>query len=207
MNILANQELIGWSLLLSAALSILGFIFLSLMFSVKITPFGRLNDITVVLSLLVLLPYMLGVYGSISVDYPILGLIALLTGISGIGLVTVTQTRLVLKKVELEKNMPEVAFDSGLLGTSILLNNLLGHSIKLFPDFHNLSGIATGILMAMGIPTALFFVKELLNMMSGKLIWAKANKAALAMIILSFIGQIGYLIWVIGLGNYLKPYL
>lgn len=207
MNILANQELIGWSLLLSAALSILGFIFLALMFLVKIKPYGRLNDITYVLSLLPLFPYLFGVYGSISIDYPIPGLIIVLIGISGIGLVAVSQTRLIMRKVELEKNMPQVALGSGILGASILLNNLLSHRTQLFPDYHNWSGIVTGLMMAMGIPTALFFGKELLNMMSGKLIWAKANKAALIVIILSFIGQIGYLVWVIGLGKYLINFL
>ena len=203
MNIFVNQGQIGWSLLLSAILSIIGFIFLALMFLVKIKPYGRLNDVTYVLSLFPLFLYLLGIYGSISMDYPFLGFINVIIGISGILLVTVSQTRLILRKVKLEKNMPEVALGSGILGASILLNNLVSQRTKLFPDNHNWAGIVTGLMMTMGIPTALFFGKELLNLMSGKLIWAKANKTAILVIILGFIGQIGFLVWSIGLGRYL----
>ncbi len=203
MNTFVNQGQIGLSLLLSAILSIIGFIFLALMFLIKIKPYGRLNDVTYVLSLLPLLPYLLGIYGSISMDYPFIGIINVIIGISGIGLVTVTQTRLILRKVKLEKNMPEVALGSGILGASILLNNLVSQRTKLFPDNHNWAGIGTGSMMTMGIPTALFFGKELLDLMSGKLIWAKVNKIAILVIILGFIGQIGFLVWSIGLGRYL----
>ena len=52
-----SENLVGWALLASAILSIVGYVFLILMFTVRTNPFGPLNDVFVVLSFLALLPF------------------------------------------------------------------------------------------------------------------------------------------------------
>jgi len=203
MSLLANQEIIGWSLLASGAIFIVSFIFLALMFMVKTAPFGPLNDITYVLSLFPILSYMVGIFGDSQPDYPYLALLALLTGITGIGMIMVTQVRLVLKNISLERNMPQGALGSGILGISFIINHLLIQQLNILPSRFNWLGLATGVLMAMGILTGLFYGREMFGMMTGKLDWTTANKLALAVIISNFVAQLGLNTWVFWLGSYL----
>lgn len=203
MNLINNMELIGWFLIASGIVFIVSFFFLFLMFKVKTSPFGPLNDITYVLALLLISPFLFGIYQSIRPESPGLTLLGLAAGLIGLGIIAATQIRLVVGKISLEKNMPQGAFGSGLLGIAFIIDSLFIQRLSLLPDHISWLGLATGILMAMGIFTGLFYGKEEFEMMSGRLDWKNANPLALIAVFSSFLGQLGLVIWVFWSGGYL----
>ena len=198
MNLLANQTFIGWTLLASGMVFILSFIFLALMFSTKSSPWGTLNDITYVLALILTLPFMIAFFNDLRDSQPFLALAALLLGVLGIGLVAYTQIGLVLRKIEFSLNLRQGAFGAGLLGAAFIINHLSVTGI--IPVGLNWLGLMTGILMAMGIPTGLFYGKEELDITTGKLDWKTANRLAIVSVLATFMGQILLIIFVIILG-------
>lgn len=198
MSLFANQVFIGWSLLMSGTVFILSFVFLALMFTTRSSPWGPLNDVTYVLALIMILPFLFSYFSDLSRGQPIIALIALLLGAAGIGLVAYTQLGLVLGKVEFSLNLRQGAFGAGLLGLAFIINHLAGSGI--LPNGLNGLGLAAGILMVMGIPTGLFYGKEELAMTTGQLDWKNTNPSAIASVFATFLGQILLIIFVIVLG-------
>jgi hypothetical protein len=201
MSILANQTFIGWTLLTSGIVFILSFIFLALMFSVKTSPWGPLNDVTYVLALILILPLLIAYFNDLRITQPFLALIALLLGFAGIALIAYTQIGLVLRKIEFSLNLRQGAFGAGLLGVAFTINHML--SAGIIPVGLNWLGLIAGILMATGIPTGLFYGKEEIEMTSGKMDWKNANRLAIASVLATFLGQILLIILVIILGFHL----
>jgi hypothetical protein len=198
MSLFANQIFIGWSLLASGIVFILSFVFLALMFATRASPWGPLNDVTYVLALILILPFLFSYFSDLSRGQPIFALIALLLGAAGISLITYTQLGLVLGKVEFSLNLRQGAFGAGLLGLAFIINHLAGSGI--LPYGLNGLGLAAGILMVMGIPTGLFYGKEELAMTTGQLDWKAANRLAISSVFATFLGQILLIIFVIVLG-------
>ena len=198
MSLLTNQTFIGWTLLTSGIVFILSFIFLALMFSVKTSPWGPLNDISYVIALVLILPFMIVYFNDLRITQPFLALIALLLGFAGIALIAYTQIGLVLRKIEFSLNLRQGAFGAGLLGVAFTINHML--SAGIIPFGLNWPGLIAGIFMAMGIPTGLFYGKEDIEMTSGKMDWKNANRLAIASVLATFLGQILLIILVIILG-------
>jgi hypothetical protein len=201
MDLEVNQVLLGWMLLVSGIIFIISFIFLALMFSVKTTPWGSLNDVSYSLALLLILPFLVGIFSELNGRHPFFAILALMLGSAGIGLVAYTQVGLVLRKIEFSLNLRQGAFGAGLLGVAFIINHWL--SAGFIPNGLNRLGLVAGILMAMGIPTGLFYGKEELDMTTGKLDWKTANRLAIISVLVTFLGQILLIIFVLTLGFHL----
>jgi hypothetical protein len=203
MSLPANNITIGWFLISSGIVFIFSFLFLALMFSTRKPAWGPLNDVTYFIALILISPYLISIFNDhISIN-PIAVTIAVALGITGIAIISITQTRLVLKAVEFEKNLRQGAFGSGLLGVGFIMIHLMRLNAAFIPAGLNWLGLVSGVLMSMGIPTGLFYGKEELEMTSGKLDWKKANKLAIVSVLSTFIGQIGLIAWVFWLGKVL----
>lgn len=200
MSLAANQSYIAWTLLASGIVFIISFVFLALMFTIKRSPWGSLNDVTYVLALIFIIPFLLSFYGGLRGEHPLFALAALLLGIGGIGLIAYTQVGLVLGMIEFSHNLRQGACGAGLLGVAFIINHLTGAGSEILPDGLNWLGLATGILMTMGIPTGLFFGQEELEMTTGKLDWKSANRMAITSVLATFIGQLFLILLVIALG-------
>jgi hypothetical protein len=198
---MTNPSFIGWTAIGSVAAWLLQFVFLGLMFSVAISPFGFLSDISYMLGALLTLPFMVAFYLLYRDDQGMLSLLALLIGIAGMIIINISQYRLVTKQLSLEQNMPQVALGTGLIGLSILLFSLLGRVNTQFPNGFTWLGIIIGAMMAMGILVAALYGKEVFEMMSGTLDWSKANPFMLVVFALNFLSQVGYPVWGIWLGR------
>jgi hypothetical protein len=203
MSLPANSTTIGWSLLGSGIVFVFSFLFLALMFSTRKPAWGPLNDVTYFIALILISPYLISIFNDHISTNPIAVTIAVALGITGIAIISITQTRLVLKAVEFEKNLRQGAFGSGLLGVGFIMIHLMRLNVAIIPAGLNWLGLVSGVLMSMGIPTGLFYGKEELEMTSGKLDWKKANKLAIVSVLSTFIGQIGLIAWVFWLGNVL----
>ncbi|MBM3137431.1 MAG: hypothetical protein FJZ98_04500 [Chloroflexi bacterium] len=201
MNISTDQVFLGWSLLASGIVFILSFIFLTLMFTTRTLPWGPMNDISHVLALVLILPFMTAYYNELRYLQPFPALAALLFGGLGIGLVAYTQVGLVLRKIEFALNLRQGAFGAGLLGVAFIINHIFGKG--LIPDGLNWLGFTTGILIAIGIPKGLFFGKEEQEMTTGKLDWKSANPLAVFSVLSTFLGQILLIILVFSIGFHL----
>lgn len=200
MSLPANSELIGWFLLFSGVVFIFSFIFLALMFSTRKPAWGPLNDVTYFIALILILPYLISIFNDHQSLYPAAVNTAVALSITGIAIITITQTRLVLRNIEFELNLRQGAFGSGLLGAGFIIIHTMRLNAAIIPGGLNWLGLANGVLMAMGIPTGLFYGQEELEMTSGKLDWKEANKLAIVSVLSTFIGQIGLIAWVIWMG-------
>jgi len=198
MNIFTDQVFIAWTLLASGIVFILSFVFLALMFTTRTSPWGPLNDISHVIALILIMPLMIAYFIDLRDSQPLLALVALLLGVVGIGLVAYTQVGLVLRKIDFSLNLRQGAFGAGLLGIAFIINHWIGFGI--IPNGLINLGLAAGILMAMGIPTGLFYGKEELEMTTGKLVWKTANRLAIFSVMATFLGQIFLIIFVLSLG-------
>ncbi len=200
MSLSVTSNTVGWSLLFSGIVFILSFIFLALMFSTRKGAWGPLNDVTYVIALLLIVPFLIGFSYDPESSNPMAAIIAVAPGITGIVMIAVTQMRLVFKTIEFELNLRQGAFGSGLLGAGFILIHLINLNMAIIPAGLNWLGLMSGFLMAMGIPTGLFYGKEELEMTTGKLDWKKTSKLAIAVVLATFIGQIGLITWVFMLG-------
>jgi hypothetical protein len=200
MDLSLNSDLIGWSLLESGVVFIASFVFLGLMFTTRKPAWGPLNDVTYVIALALIIPFLIGFYTDIKSAHSTAALIAAALGITGIVIIAVTQTRLVFKTIEFELNLRQGAFGSGLLGVGFILIHVINMNKAFFPVGLNWLGLMSGIFMAMGIPTGLFYGEEELAMTTGKLDWKNASKLAIAAVLSTFIGQIGLIAWVFWMG-------
>jgi hypothetical protein len=202
-TIFSNPNFVGWSTIGSVASWLLQFVFLGLMFSVAMSPYGMMSDFSYMFGALLTLPFMVAFYLLYRAEQGMLSLLALLIGVTGVIIINVSQFRLVIKQLILEQNMPQVALGTGLIGLSILLFNLLGRGEAQFPSGFTWLGIVLGTMMGMGILVASFYGKEIVAMMSGTLDWSMANPIMLVVIAANFLSQLGYPIWGIWLGRML----
>ena len=200
MNLSVNSNTIGWSLLFSGIVFVLSFVFLALMFSTRKFPWGPLNDVSYVIALILIVPFLIGFYYDQKIITPIASIIAVTLGVMGILLITITQMRLVFHNIEFELNLRQGAFGSGLLGTAFIINHLIHLNASLIPAGLNWLGLISGVFMAFGIPTGLFYGKEELEMTTGKFDWKNTNKMAVTAVVSTFIGQIGLIVFAFGLG-------
>jgi len=201
MSLPTNSITIGWLLLSSGIVFIFSFLFLALMFSTRKPAWGPLNDVTYFIALILIIPYLISIFNDHQSLNPVTVFTAVALSITGIAIITITQTRLVLRNIEFELNLRQGAFGSGLLGAGFIIIHTLRLNAAIIPAGLNWLGLASGVLMAMGIPTGLFYGKEELEMTSGKLDWKKANKLAIGSVISTFLGQIGLISWVFWLGS------
>jgi hypothetical protein len=199
----ANSNFIGWTAIGSVAAWLLQFVFLGLMFSVAMSPFGLLSDISYMLGALLTLPFMVAFYLLYRAGHGMVSILALLLGIFGVLIINVSQFRLVIKQLTLEQNMPQVAMGTGLIGLSILLFSLLGRGNAQLPSGFTWLGIVLGVMMAMGVLVASFYGKEIFAMMSGNLDWSNANPFMLIVFAVNFLSQVVYPVWGIWLGRML----
>ena len=203
MGLIANANMIGWILIASGIVFILSFIFLALMFSTKRSPWGPMNDVSYVIALVLIIPALLGFYMDLRSDFPAASLTAAGLGITGILIITVTQMRLVFRNIAFDLNLRQGAFGSGLLGIAFIVLHLLVAKNEMITAGIRWLGLASGFLLAFGIPTGLFYGKEELAMTTGELDWKSANKLAILSIMGAFIGQVGLIAWVFWLGIFL----
>ena len=199
----SNPTFIGWTAIGSVVSWLLQFVFLGLMYSVAMSPFGFLSDISYMLGALLTLPFMWAFYLFYRSDYGLVSLLTLLLGILGVIVINVAQFRLVIHQLTFEQNLPQVVIGAGLIGIAITLFNLLGRANAQLPGGFTWLGIVVGVMMAMGILLALFFGKEFFAIMSGNLDWSKANPFMLVVITATFLSQLGYPVWGIWLGRML----
>jgi hypothetical protein len=203
MTIFSNSTFVGWSTIGSVASWLLQFVFLGLMFSVAMSPYGMMSDFSYMLGALLTLPFMVAFYLLYRAEQGMVSFIALLVGVTGVVIINMSQFMLVTKQLTLAQNMPKVALGTGLIGLSILLFSLLGRANALITGGFNWLGIILGVMMAMGILVASFYGKEIVAMMSGTLDWSMANPIMLVVIAANFLSQLGYPVWGIWLGRML----
>jgi hypothetical protein len=195
-----SENLVGWSLLASAILSIVGYVFLILMFTVRTNPFGPLNDVFVVLSFLALLPFVFTADMNGQIRNIIYRVIFIASAIVGIFIISFYQLRLVFGKISLKFNMPRVVFGSGLVGISLLLGNNPYIHNGLIPQALLWLGFITGAAMAFGIPGGIFFGNDLFEIMTGKRKFQDLTFAAVIVYGLNFLSQPGFILWAIWMG-------
>ena len=200
---MTNPNFVGWTAIGSVVAWLLQFVFLGLMFSIAMSSFGFLSDVSYMLGALLTLPFMWFFYQLYRADQVVLRSLALLFGIIGVIIINVSQFRLIIKQLSLEQNMPQVALGTGLIGVSILLFSLLGRGNPQLPSGFTWLGIILGILMGSGILLGLFFGKDVYATMTGTLDWSKANPFMLVVFALNFLSQVGYPVWGIWLGRML----
>lgn len=203
MSFSVNQALIGWSMVVSGIIFVLSFFFLALMFAFRTSLWGPLNDVTYVLALIFIIPFLLGIYGETQSRSPLLAPLALLLAFLGIGLIAYTQIGLVLGKVEFSVNLRQGAVGAGLLGFAFLINHLIGADLEIIPIGLNWLGLASGFLMSLGLPTGFFYGDIELKMTTGNLNWKTANPLAIGLVIFTFLGQIALIIFVFSTGIFL----
>jgi len=202
-TIFSNSNFVGWTAIGSVISWLLQFVFLGLMYSVVMSPFGLMSDISYMLGALLTLPFMLAFYLLYRVDQGMVSLLALLIGITGVIIINVAQFRLVTKQLSLEQNMPQVVLGTGLIGLSILLFSLLGKVNVGFSSGFTWLGIVLGILMGSGILLVLFFGKDVFATMTGALNWSHASPFMLVAFAANILSQVGYPVWGIWLGRIL----
>ena len=195
-----NNLAIGYTLLISGIVFILSFLFLFLMFTTRRSPWGPLNDISYAIALILLTPVLFSFHNYLRSSNPLLALLAVILILVGILIISITQLRLVFRTIEFELNLRQGAFGSGLLGVGFIIFNLMHLNTAVIPSGSAWLGLFSGILMAMGIPTGLFYSKEELAMTTGQLDWKNTNKLAIVSVSSTFIGQIVLIVWVFWLG-------
>ena len=200
MSLAVNQAFIGWSMVVSGIIFVLGFFFLAPMFTFRTSLWGPLNDVTYVLALIFIIPFLFGIYGDAQSRLPFHMLSALLFGFFGIGLIAYTQIALVLGRIEFSLNLRQGAVGAGLLGLTFVINHLVGADLKIIPIGLNWLGLAAGLLMSMGLPTGFFYGDVELKMTTGQLGWKNTNLLATGVVILAFLGQIALIIYVFSTG-------
>jgi hypothetical protein len=105
-----------------------------------------------------------------------------------------------MRTIAFELNLRQGAFGGGLLGAGFIIYHLILLNTAIIPAGLNWLGFISGILMALGIPTGLFYGKEGYEMTTGTLDWKRANKLAIAAVLSTVIGQLGLIVWVFWLG-------
>lgn len=200
MNLSINNLTVGYTLLTSGIVFVLSFLFLFLMFTTRRSPWGPLNDISYVIALILLTPVLFSFHNYLISSYPLLALLALILSLVGILIISITQLRLVFRTIEFELNLRQGAFGSGLLGVGFIIFHLMHLNTAILPAGLAWLGLFSGILMAMGIPTGLFYGKEELAMTTGQLDWKNTNKLAIISVSSTFIGQIVLIVWVFWMG-------
>jgi len=203
MSLAVSSYLVGWSSLLSGFVFIISLVFLTLMFSTKTSPWGPLNDVSYVMALLLIVPALFGFYRALNATRPAAAAIALILSVSGILIISITQIRLVLNHIAFKSNLKQGSFGSGLQGIGFVLFHLVHLQTATIPEGLVWLGLISGALLALGIPTSLFYVDEELEILTGKADWKKVNKMAVVVMSLTFIGQIGLFAWVIWYGMHL----
>jgi hypothetical protein len=104
MEITSLSPLYAWSAFLSAAATLLTFI-TGILFFAKGQPYGSLNDISSIFQVLLMAPLVVLLLSMTSINHPFLGILAALTGISGILLSALGQGLLVFKRIDFEGSL------------------------------------------------------------------------------------------------------
>lgn len=198
---LTNPSFIGGTAIASAAVWILQYVFLGLMFSVAVKPYGRLSDITYVIAVLLMLPFLAAFYSLFRDEYRLPSLLGLLIGIIGIVYFSTAQIRLIIGQISFNQNMPQAMLAIGLIGSSLLIFNLLARADPQFPSSFVWLGIIFSAFMAQGILTSSYFSQQILDLTSGSFNFSGLNPSMYVLLAALAISQIGYPIWAIRLGR------
>jgi len=158
-------RLAGWLAYVSGAVSTIGVVFFVGMLAVK-GPFGRLNDICVMIQYLLALPIPLALHGLLQARTPFLSKLGMLIGIVGMMAVVVLQFLLVAGVLSFSEQVGPVTFAMiAMVGTWLAITGYLGRSTGKLPHSLLMSIVAVPYF---GYPLWAFWLGR--HLLSGRMI-------------------------------------
>ncbi len=194
----------GWAAILSGIAAILGLVSLIFFFSLESTPsttqaphfWGPVSDIALIFQMLFLLIVALAFYFSLRALAPRVSLISFLIGAVGMMGVVLLQILLRLYILTFEQEVMPVVFATALVGSWLVMINILGLR----------QGILTSRLAWLGIATGVAFLLEPVMLLAagGAVAWRvfMSNYMLLAgSAIVFLVSYIGFPVWAFWLGR------
>ena len=155
----------GWFAYASGVVSVFGVVFFVGMLAVK-GPFGRLNDIFVMIQYLMALPIPLTLHRLLRTRAPVLSKVALLSGMVGMMAVVVLQFLLIAGVLSFEEQVGPVMFAMiVMVGAWLVITGYLGRSTGKLPHSLLVSIVAVPYF---GYPVWAFWLGR--HLLSGRLI-------------------------------------
>ena len=192
-----DLSIAGVSSIVAGALWLLGIVSLSLMYLVG-GPFGPLNDLLGLLSMLFLLPLTLALYRLSATQYPLVGAVAFACGVIGILVFALGSALLLLGRIDFQQSLPPNIGGLGLVGLWVLLNAIMGLGLATRPGWLAWLGIVAGFAMALTL-ISLLRLDNLVNLLSGG--QTGAGPVTYVFVALGLFGYIALPIWFILVGR------
>ena len=159
------SRVVGWLAYAGGVVSVFGVVFFVGMLAVK-GPFGRLNDICVMIQYLLALPIPLALLRLLQTRAPVLSKLAMLIGIVGMMAVVVLQFLLVAGVLSFSEQVGPVTFAMVIMvGAWLVITGYLGRSIGKLPHSLLVSIVAVPYF---GYPVWAFWLG--CHLLSGRLI-------------------------------------
>jgi len=157
-------RLAGWLAYVSGAVSTIGVVFFVGMLAVK-GPFGRLNDLCVMIQYLLALPIPLALHRLLQARAPFLSKLAMLIGILGMMAVVVLQFLLVVDVLSFSEQVGPVTFAMiVMVGAWLVITGYLGRSTGKLPRSMLMSIVAVPYF---GYPVWAFWLGR--HLLSGRM--------------------------------------
>jgi len=192
-----DLTLVGWSSITAGALWLLGVVSLSLMYLVG-GPFGPLNDLLGLLSMLFLLPLTLALYRLNAPQHPLVGAVAFACGVIGIIVFALGSALLLLGRIDFQQSLLPNVGGLGLVGLWVFLSAIMGLGLAARPGWLAWLGIVAGFAMALTL-ISLLRLDNLVNLLSGS--QTGAGPVTYLFIALGLFGYIALPVWFILVGR------
>ncbi|MEK6255848.1 MAG: hypothetical protein N2C13_00845 [Chloroflexota bacterium] len=146
-NLISNQNFIGWTIITSGIWWILQMIFVTLLYTLKASPFGGMSDFSNILTMLLLLPFSFVLFKSNQESAPTLSLIALMLGIAGILSISIASAMLIAKRIQFLQSLIPVFGGYVAFGISLLINLWIAKNNASMPP----SVLNWGLMVGLGL--------------------------------------------------------
>ena len=142
----SNLKFIGWTMIISGVWWILQMIFVTLLYTID-SLFGGMSDFSNILTMLLLLPFSFALFKKNRITAPVLSLIALILGITGILSISITSAVLIARKIEFLQSLPPVFGGYVAFGISLLINLWIARKNASLPP----SVLNWGMMIGLGL--------------------------------------------------------
>lgn len=134
----------GWSAIVSAIATVVGFVTLVIFFSLG-QPWGTFNDVASVILAFSLLPVLLALYYLQRQNAPVVALGVLVIGVLALLVAAVFQLLLIFNVIEFRQTAVVVPAAFGLFGAALVVYSALARAHGSLPDALALLGIVAGV--------------------------------------------------------------
>jgi len=179
----------GWSAYASAGAAILGMVFIFIFLAAG-EPFGSLNDLSIAMQVLLMIPIALALHRSLANGaFAIVSLIVLIALLIGVVALATGSVLLVLKKINLEQSFRPPFNNYWLIGIWLITANLLASNA------HTLSSTTVWL----GVITGIAWIMLGLGMWIG----GTAAQQSFPVAVGGLVGMFGFIVWGILIARHL----